>query len=140
MTSARPPVLENGSPSEATKRILIFSCAVLVRYRSSGDSASLAQIATRRKSARSGERREIDFFVGTARHGKADGSEGAERADGLEAFSQSFDGGPAAGGLPVRQQSVCGAARADLAFGIRSGGGLRNAWIDFHVQSGKFGA
>src|SRR6266446_5526191 len=59
-TSARPPVFENGRPSDAAKRILIISVAILVRFyryrfletTGGADASSLAHIHEHRKSAK----------------------------------------------------------------------------------------
>src|SRR5207253_10053193 len=114
-TSARPPVLENGSPSEATNRILMISFAILARfYRrplsgpclNGRDASSLAQIRTHRKRAGSAAKHETGFSVRVAWKRKTDGSKGALRADRVETLPQSFDHGPAVGRLPFRLEAV----------------------------------
>src|ERR1700747_3733776 len=77
-TSARPPVFENGRPSDAAKRILIISAAILVRsyrYRfherpaqttGGGAASSLAHIHEHRKSARALKGRHGAATAGTA--------------------------------------------------------------------------
>src|SRR6266404_3974946 len=148
-TSARPPVFENGSPSEATNRILMISFAILVRfyrrplsgqYLNGGDASSLAQIRTHRKRARSAAKHETGFSVRLAWKRKTDRSEGALRADRVETPPQSFDRGPALGSFPFRLQAVHRASRTDLALDVCGCRGERNARLDFHVQSRKHGA
>src|SRR5713101_466702 len=73
-TSARPPVFENGRPSDAAKRILIISVAILVRsysYRflettGGADASSLAHIHEHRQSAKALKGRHGATTAGTA--------------------------------------------------------------------------
>src|SRR4249919_2586504 len=132
MTSARPPVFENGKPSEATNRILIFSCLFLVRYPGSGDSISLAQLRALRKSDMSKTQYAADFSMGTARHRKTHSRKRTSRAHRLEAFSQSPDGGFAAGRFSIRQQRIYRTARADMALGVRVSSQKPRGGIDLH--------
>src|SRR5579859_1964632 len=104
-TSARPPVLENGRPSDATKRIriLVFGFEYAIRE-------------TRRRQEWE-QSDEIDFSLWIAGDGKADDCARTGGDDRLQIVSQSSDGGFVAFDVCVWEQAVCGTARINLALG-----------------------
>src|SRR5215468_10022835 len=83
-TSARPPVLENGKPSDATKRIRILVLGFEYAIREA------------RRRQESEQLDETNFSLRVAGNGKAHDCAGTRRNHGLQIVSQPSDCGFAA--------------------------------------------